>query len=81
MITGFTGQTGNAARPILKVGGRVCECTQCGLFFAGVGPFDRHLVGWGCRTLEQMQAVGMAANVHGVWQMGVSAGMAKCTRR
>ncbi len=76
MITNVVEQAGNTdifggrdfeVRPILKVGGRVCECTQCGLFFAGVGPFDRHLIGWECRTLEQMRAVGLDRNQHGVW--------------
>ena len=60
----------------LKTGKRICECAVCGEFFAGVQPFDRHIIGSGtaqpsCATREHMQRMGMTANIHGVWQTGV----------
>lgn len=63
------------ARPVLKVGGSVCECTICGLFFTGPTAFDKHFknVAYQCRTPEQMRAVGMIENPHGVWERGISA--------
>ncbi len=83
MITNVVEQLDNAeifggrdfeVRPFLKVGGRTCQCAECGQFFTGVGAFDRHMVGTvRCRTPDQMRAAGMTANIYGVWQLGVSA--------
>lgn len=60
--------------PVLKPGGRTCECTVCGLFFTGVTPFDRHFLGEGkrCRTPQEMLSIGMTSNRHGVWSTGTS---------
>ena len=64
-------------KPELKVGGRTCQCGDCGLFFTGLQPFDRHLKNRGtahvtCRTEKEMQAIGMLPNKHGTWQYGQS---------
>ncbi len=60
----------------LKIGGRACQCAECGLFFTGVKPFDRHQIWAGegkrgnvvCLTPTEMLAAGMGRNIHGVWQ-------------
>lgn len=61
-----------AVKPALKVGSSVCQCALCNLFFTGVAPFDRHLLGFTdkCRTPKQMRAIGMVTNKHGVWMYG-----------
>jgi len=77
----------NAVKPELKIGGRVCQCTACGLFFTGVAPFNRHLVGTGrevppiCLTPIEMIAVGMRQNMYGVWQYGTKGEAAGATSR
>jgi hypothetical protein len=60
--------------PTLKPYGRTCQCSGCSLYFTGVTPFDRHFMGIGkrCRTPEEMLAIGMTANKHGVWATGTS---------
>jgi hypothetical protein len=47
---------------------------MCNLFFTGIAPFDRHLIGFTdrCRTPEQMREIGMVTNEHGVWMYGLS---------
>lgn len=62
------------AKPVLKLHSPMCECAECGAFFLGVGAFDRHSLGLGerCRTAEEMLAIGMAVNRHGVWNKGTS---------
>lgn len=83
MTTGFTGQVGKAieyesrdfaAKPILRPGGRVCECTQCGTYFTGLAAFEKHFSGGTtCRTTDEMLEAGMVANLHGVWKCGNTA--------
>ncbi len=64
----------NAVKPELKIGSRVCQCAECGLYFTGVAPFDRHQVWMGagdqslCLSPTEMLAAGMGRNKHGVWQ-------------
>lgn len=77
MITGVTGQLDGAAiheggnfdaKPVLRVGGRNCQCAVCGEYFSGVATFDRHLVGTSkCRTPDEMYALGMLQNQFSVW--------------
>lgn len=42
---------------------------MCGEVFAGVGLFDKHLIGLfgGCLTTEQMEANGQRLNYRGRW--------------
>jgi hypothetical protein len=60
----------------LKTGGRACECTGCGAFFGGLSGFDRHQISGEddvyCRTADEMRAIGMVQNKHGVWLYGQS---------
>ena len=67
--------TDKEARAQLKNGGRVCQCAECGQYFNGIAPFDRHLQNMGtdhvtCSTVAQMRQLGMVHNIHGVWSVG-----------
>jgi hypothetical protein len=65
-------------KPELRVGGRTCQCAECELFFTGVYPFDLHLAteddnqDLRCLTPDEMRALGMTTNKHGVWQRGTA---------
>ena len=66
----------NDAKAELKVGGRTCQCGDCGEFFTGESSFTRHLMALGtdhvgCRTPKAMLAIGMQRNSNGVWMFGV----------
>lgn len=63
-----------SVKPQLRNGSRTCQCAGCGLFFTGVAPFDRHLIGigTGCYCVEEMYTLGMMTNEHGVWMYGTS---------
>lgn len=64
------------AKPQLRPGSQVCQCAYCDLYFTGIKPFDRHLKGKGtgdvsCRTVKEMEAIGMNTNSNGVWMYGL----------
>ena len=63
-----------SAKPRLKEGSPVCQCTICNLFFSAPSAFDKHLIGLSdkCRSPHQMRAIGMVQNEHGVWLVGIS---------
>jgi hypothetical protein len=66
--------TDRSVKAELRVGSPTCQCSMCDLFFTGISPFDKHQTeAGGCRTPDQMRAIGMVTNEHGVWQKGVSA--------
>jgi hypothetical protein len=59
-------------RPVLRRGSRVCQCGECGAFFSGPSPFQRHIMGTGtaspwCMSATMMRNVGMRQNSNGVW--------------
>jgi hypothetical protein len=65
----------NPAKKQLRVGSNVCECSDCGEFFTGVKPFDKHLTyhpgtnrAPDCKTRAQMLGGGLQPNINGVWQ-------------
>jgi hypothetical protein len=72
-------------RPRLRVGSSVSQCPTCALFFTGVKPFDRHLLGSGsanprCMTETEMRAIGMKQNAYGTWQYGQAKKDVECSK-
>lgn len=56
----------------LAIGSRTCQCSMCDLYFAGPTVFDKHFknMAYQCRTPEEMEAIGMTQNEHGLWSWG-----------
>jgi hypothetical protein len=72
------GQSDTAVKAQHKIGGKACDCTDCGAWFAGISGFDNHLIRKGddilCMSPERMRKVGMAQNTNGVWLLGKATG-------